>query len=244
MKKEITREEREQFFDMAKKGSKGILRILKMMPEYKDIKDERGVGIFNFLVGNNHHELIEDILNRGLSSYSMFREVAIDMASPLCRNDSSYKTFKLLKEEDKQLVAENGWYYLLEYDNVKMLSEINMKNLIKKIKNNNTDNTTVSFNTFVKCSNEALEIAMPIYTELSGNKKFLKGTFKACIGNVNRAIKLIENTKGGLTPELEDVILSVNKEITTYLKNRELNEKLTSELESKNDTQIIKGKKI
>ena len=133
MSKKPTQEQIEKFFDMARYGEHDLIKMLESMPEYRDIEDSRGINIFNHLVSNNHHAVIKEVLEKGLSSYSMFRKVGIDMANSIYRNDRHYNTFNLLKKEDKQTMAENGWYCLVEYNNIKTLSDIGIEDLAKNI---------------------------------------------------------------------------------------------------------------
>ena len=253
----ITPEQIAQFFNMARYGKKDIVKILETMPEYRNIKDISGSNIFKHLVTSNHHELIAEILEKKLSSYSLFKKAVIAMSSSsLYRKDKYYKIFNLLKKEDKQLVAQKGWDCLIDHSNIKTLSEIDIEPLtsfiresksffmIKDIERKETVSVRARFETFINCSEEVLEMVMPIYTEVSNDEGFLRGVFIACGENVARGIILIENIKGGLTPEIEATISEVNPNLLSYLKNRELNEKLKVELDSKNETQKIKGNKI
>lgn len=228
--------ENEKFLKLIMKGDNQSINYLKSDKQLRNIKDDKGNNIVHYLIIGNQQILTKELLIKKLITYSLFKKTVIELfKSELYKNDKYYSFFSLLKEEDKYFIIKKELKNIIKNNNKKTFESITIEQAIEFSVIN-----PISFESFTQCSEEMLEICMPLYKTLSFDLMSLKLGFNDLKLNKVRTSILLENLNMIISPFLYEELNKVNGYCSLYLENKELYNKLKENLIEKENKKFKK----
>lgn len=225
-----------EFLSAIMKGEKQIIEDLKKDKELKNIKDSKDNNIFHYLMAGQQKDLTQELLNQKLVSYKLLLKTIKELFTKQSyKNDNYYDFFNMLKETDKEYIIKKEIENIIKNNNIKTFNEIKIERLLES-----KDILKINFSTFAQCSDEMLDISMPLYKKLTFDTTNLKSGFYQLRLNKIRTSVLMENLNMYISPLVYEELNNVNEYCVMYLENRNLYNKLEQNLKPKEQKQFKK----
>ena len=225
-----------EFLSAIMKGEKQIIEDLKKDKKWKNIKDSKDNNIFHYLIAGQQKDLTQELLNQKLVSYKLLLKTIKELFTKQSyKNDNYYDFFNMLKETDKEYIIKKEIENIIKNNNIKTFNEIKIERLLES-----KDILKINFSTFAQCSDEMLDITMPLYKKLTFDTTNLKSGFYQLRLNKIRTSVLMENLNIYISPLVYEELNNVNEYCVMYLENRNLYNKLEQNLKPKEQKQFKK----
>lgn len=219
-----------EFFNLCISGDRTIIELLKNDKEIKNIKDNKGNGIYAYLMAGNQSELLGELLKKKLINYSDFKRDFNLLISNIYTNDKYIKFFTLLNSKDKKSFIEKNINVIIEGNNTQTILLTENDNYISNVR----------FTSLTKCDEEMLDFLYEKMKNKEFSKEDIKEGFNFIKSNKVRTSVLMNLISWQITPELYEDLNKINNYCISFLDNKDLYQKLEKKLEERKKTNNIK----